>query len=310
VGAHSLDAFVRVTGYDECREVLRSPGFRQASKQESAPLVGETVLTLDGDEHAARRRLLTPLFARAALRDNERDVLAPTVRRCLADLAAERDSDGLARCDLVRLSRTVFLQLAAATIGLDGVVDQASTDRLRPRLAAAARGQRPPPLRHLPRGRHSAAGSNGSNQGGTTMTEAIANPLAERTIIHVDDLPWVPYADETGFIPDGAAVKPLLDPSTGHTFMLTRFSPHFRAPSHWHPSDTIYIITKGEFGVEGEGVYRPGDVRWVRGGTAYGSETAGADGCEFYIVSLGEFDVKDPGKEAPPRGHWHEQPPA
>ncbi len=137
------------------------------------------------------------------------------------------------------------------------------------------------------------------------MSETTTNPLAERTIIHVDDQPWVEYADETGFIPEGAAVKPLIDPDTGHTFMLTRFAPNYRAPSHWHPSDTIYIVTRGEFGVEGEGVYRPGDVRWVRGGTAYGSETAGPDGCEFYIVSMGEFDVKDPNKEAPPRGSWN-----
>ena len=30
----------------------------------------------------------------------------------------------------MRLARTVFLQLASATIGLDGVVDQDATDRL------------------------------------------------------------------------------------------------------------------------------------------------------------------------------------
>lgn len=111
----------RLAGYDECREVLRSPVFLQASKQESAAFVGDTVLTLDGDEHAARRRLLQPLFSRAALTAYEREVLGPTIDRVL---------DGVVRADLVRLARTVFLQLAAATIGLDGVADQATTDRL------------------------------------------------------------------------------------------------------------------------------------------------------------------------------------
>lgn len=130
------------------------------------------------------------------------------------------------------------------------------------------------------------------------------NPLDQMQVIHVDDQPWVDYADESGFIPVGAAVKPLIDPDTGHTFLLTRFAPDYRAPSHWHPSDTIYIITRGEFTVEGESTYRPGDVRWVRGGTAYGEESAGPEGCEFYIVSLGPFDVKDPAAEAPPRGDW------
>jgi Cupin domain. len=130
------------------------------------------------------------------------------------------------------------------------------------------------------------------------------NPLGQMQVIHVDDQPWVDYEDETGFIPQGAAVKPLIDPETGHTFMLTRFAPNYRAPSHWHPSDTIYIITQGEFSVEGEGTYRPGDVRWVKGGTAYGSESAGPDGCEFYIVSMGPFDVHDPEKVPPPNGDW------
>lgn len=57
-------------------------------------------------------------------------------------------------------------------------------------------------------------------------------------------------------------------------------------------------------GVTALAVYEPGDVRWVKGGTAYGSESAGPDGCEFYIVSLGPFDVCDPETNPPPNGHW------
>lgn len=112
---------LRLAGYDECREVLRSPAFLQASKQESAVFVGDTVLTLDGAEHLQRRRVLSSLFSRAALTAYEREVLGPTIARAL---------DGVDRADLVRLARTVFLQLAAATIGLDGVTGQATTDRL------------------------------------------------------------------------------------------------------------------------------------------------------------------------------------
>ena len=126
----SLDAYTRIVGYDECREVLRSQGFAQASKRESLDFVGDTVLTLDGVAHATRRRLLQPLFSRAALSAYERDVLGPTITRVLAGHAASPDPDGSVRADLVRLARTVFLQLASATIGLDGVVDQDATDRL------------------------------------------------------------------------------------------------------------------------------------------------------------------------------------
>jgi hypothetical protein len=80
------------------------------------------------------------------------------------------------------------------------------------------------------------------------------------------------------------------------------FPPGYVAPSHWHPSDTVYIITKGVFIVEGEGEYRPGQVRWVGGGYAYGRETAGPDGCEFYLLSLGPFSINDPEQNPPPRG--------
>ncbi len=130
------------------------------------------------------------------------------------------------------------------------------------------------------------------------------NPLGQMQVIHVDDQPWVEYEDETGFIPPGAAVKPSSIRRPGTPSCSRASPPDYKAPSHWHPSDTIYVITQGEFSVEGEGTYRPGDVRWVQGGTAYGSESAGPEGCEFYIVSLGPFDVNDPASDTPPRGDW------
>ena len=38
------------------------------------------------------------------------------------------------------------------------------------------------------------------------------------------------------------------------------------------------LIQSGEFIVDGEGSYRPGELRWVRAGVAYGPERAGAEG--------------------------------
>jgi hypothetical protein len=83
-------------------------------------------------------------------------------------------------------------------------------------------------------------------------------------------------------------------------FLLAIFPPNFSIPYHWHPHDTIYIIKRGELILEAEGAYAPGDVRWVTGGTAYGPETAGPYGCEFYIISTGPLFAKDPAKEPPP----------
>ena len=140
-------------------------------------------------------------------------------------------------------------------------------------------------------------------------------PLASMQVIHVDDIEFEPYIDETGRVPPGAAMKMLMDPerenpafkeTSGNLVAISRFDPNYVAPSHWHPSDTLYIIKQGEFTVEGEGTYLPGDFRWVQGGTAYGSEMSGPDGCEFYLISLGPFDVIMPEDTPPPNGYWHD----
>ena len=64
------------------------------------------------------------------------------------------------------------------------------------------------------------------------------------------------------------------------------FPPNGRLSLHSHPSDTLYVIRSGEFHIEGEGVFQPGDVRWVRGGLTYGPEWAGPQGAVLLIVAL------------------------
>jgi cytochrome P450 len=117
----------RVTSYAEADEILTSRRFAQESKHESAPLVGGTVLVLDGAAHLRRRRLLAPLVARPALAGYDAAV-ARTLDRCTAD-AARPDGDGWA-ADLVPLGRAVFLQLAAALIGFDDVESPEATAEL------------------------------------------------------------------------------------------------------------------------------------------------------------------------------------
>jgi hypothetical protein len=73
----------------------------------------------------------------------------------------------------------------------------------------------------------------------------------------------------------------------GPYVLLVRHPPNYIEPKHWHEADTVYIFTAGEMRVEDEESYRPGDVRWVRAGTYYGPETAGPDGCEFYLIGAG-----------------------
>lgn len=70
------------------------------------------------------------------------------------------------------------------------------------------------------------------------------------------------------------------------------FPPGAELGRHSHPSDTLYVIQSGEFIVDDEGSFRPGELRWVRAGVVYGPERAGPDGCEVLIVSTnGRFAV-------------------
>ena len=106
---------VAIRSYREAKEVLNDADrFAQASKRESWPFVGDTVLTLDGDPHFERRRLLSRLMRHRVLTRFEEDVIDPTVHE-LVESSIERSSS----LDLVRFSRRVFLRLAVAMIGLD-----------------------------------------------------------------------------------------------------------------------------------------------------------------------------------------------
>jgi quercetin dioxygenase-like cupin family protein len=67
------------------------------------------------------------------------------------------------------------------------------------------------------------------------------------------------------------------------------FAPGTRVIRHAHTSDTLYVFRAGEFTIEGEGVFRAGDVRFVRGGAVYGPEWAGDEGATLLIISYGSF---------------------
>ncbi len=121
----------RVTSYQEANEILRSAEFGAGGfEQESWPFRGRTLLEVDGEEHARRRKLEAPLFASRTLDGYEERILEPAIERCLEEADGNRGDDGLVRADLVWLTRRMFLQIAAAVIGLDGVDTPARTDVL------------------------------------------------------------------------------------------------------------------------------------------------------------------------------------
>jgi cytochrome P450 len=113
---------IRISSFLEVNEILRNPAFAAGrTEEESLPFRGRTLLELDGQEHRQRRKLETPLFATTRLDEYEHEILSPAIARALAEADASRGPDGVVRVDLARLSHSLFLQVAAALIGLDDV---------------------------------------------------------------------------------------------------------------------------------------------------------------------------------------------
>ena len=112
--------------------------------------------------------------------------------------------------------------------------------------------------------------------------------LPPNTIIHMDDLPWTGFIDPRTNQPNPHVFTRFLLPDRHrYSASLIWHEPGFSSSPHWHPSDTLYIVKSGELHVKGEGVYRPGDYRWVRGGTAYDAEQGGSEPLETFLISFG-----------------------
>jgi hypothetical protein len=139
---------------------------------------------------------------------------------------------------------------------------------------------------------------------GSELVVTPVNPLSPRTVITIDELPWVGYVGPDGAEAPGVYTKTLADPASDNFFMLVRAEPGAIGPPHWHLSDTIYIVRSGELTVPGEATYRVGDVRWVQGGFAYGGEVPGPEGVEFFFISLGPYGMFFPDDTPPPLGRW------
>lgn len=138
------------------------------------------------------------------------------------------------------------------------------------------------------------------------VTAAGRHPLGERRPITIADIDWEDFSDpdEPNRAP-GPLVKWLVDPASGNRVMHVKSISRAKADPHWHLSDTLYVVTDGEFWVDGEPEpYRKGDLRWVRGGFAYGPESSGPDGAEYLFISLGPYDKLDPDEHPPPLGRW------
>ncbi len=136
-----LDQFERVDSYAEIDEVLRSSSFAQGSHFESRPVYGGSLVTIDGPQHRARRKMLMGLFTHAALRRNEAEILTPAIRQAFEALRAAPGADGLVRLDLVALLRSLTIVISSHLTGVDNADDPQRRARLQAlvtRLEAAS----------------------------------------------------------------------------------------------------------------------------------------------------------------------------
>ena len=138
------------------------------------------------------------------------------------------------------------------------------------------------------------------------MTEIWRRPeggpdLAPRTVIHIADALLADRAPGAGDSP--ITLRPLTGEDCDLTALIFTFPPNYVGKVHWHPADTLYVIRKGTFMVEGEGTYNVGDIRWVKQGTPYGPEAAGPEGCEVRLIAAGRCPLPtfDPSIDPPPR---------
>ncbi|MEO9132787.1 MAG: phytanoyl-CoA dioxygenase family protein [Sphingomonas sp.] len=99
-------------------------------------------------------------------------------------------------------------------------------------------------------------------------------------------------------------VTPIIDPTTGSGKIyllpeamgqkgrpfgfLVDDPPNKTRPRHYHHGDVLYVYTKGEHHIEGEGTYGAGDIRWTRAGHVYGPETTGPEGGAWWVISYSD----------------------
>jgi cytochrome P450 len=130
---------VKLTGYAEIMEVLRSPAMGQQLIGEDAPFRDGVLNTLNGKEHVRRRRLMNRLLNPNAVEFYRDQVLLPILQDQLRTLALDVDGDGVCRVDLVTFTKSTLIRLAAKLVGVE-VPDDEDAARLIPIVNAIAVG--------------------------------------------------------------------------------------------------------------------------------------------------------------------------
>jgi cytochrome P450 len=86
--------------YEDVRMALSNPSFTTKSyAAQTEPLLGKTIIQLDGREHALQRGLLTPAFREGSIRERFSDLITDTIDELTGAVASRGEADLIA--DLV-----------------------------------------------------------------------------------------------------------------------------------------------------------------------------------------------------------------
>jgi cytochrome P450 len=126
---------IEVTRYIEIGEVFRSTAF--AADPEAATLLArdpsgtkKTLHILDGQAHVTRRRTMNRLLRRDGHTWYRDTVLFPTVDRALAEVKRDLDAGRTVRLDWIPFAKSLFVQLAAALVGLEAAESSEGAEQL------------------------------------------------------------------------------------------------------------------------------------------------------------------------------------
>jgi len=113
---HTFDdvmALITIDRYKEAEETLRRSDLRQALYDEGAILMKKVLVNLHGDEHLARKRVVTKILRPAFFLHYEKNVFGPTLEQTLAPYVAQ------GRADMVEFGYRVMVNLTADFAGID-----------------------------------------------------------------------------------------------------------------------------------------------------------------------------------------------
>ena len=118
-------------------------------------------------------------------------------------------------------------------------------------------------------------------------------------MIHIHD---APLAERD--VPAAITLQPLTGPDCDVTVLIFTFPPNYVGKVHLHPTDTVYVIRRGQFIVERRGHLRSGRYPMGQVGHRVRSRAAGPEGCEVMLIGAGKFPlpIVDPTVDPAPRG--------